>query len=102
MQRKDIPSPPISYFNVFSICYVCFVISKLDMKRYLKKDEDIKPMDFENHVMISFLFPCLWSCSKVSYKPTTLLPWPTAFCAMHAATYRICNQRNLCYAQNKC
>ena len=99
------PSLPISNFNVFSICYVCFVTSKLEMKYFLKskkKKRDIKPMDFENHVMISFLFPCLWSCSKVSYKPTTLLPWPTAFCAMHAATYRICNQRNLCYAQNKC
>ena len=99
------PSLPISNFNVFSICYVCFVTSKLEMKYFLKskkekeKKRDIKPMDFENHVIISFLFPCLWSCSKVSYN---LVPWPIAFCAMYAATYRIHNRRNLFYAQNKC
>ena len=36
------PSLPISNFNVFSICYVCFVTSKLEMKYFLKSKKKKK------------------------------------------------------------
>ena len=93
MQRKDIRSPPLSNFSVFSICYVCFVISKLDMK-HLKKKKKKKTWN-QWILKIIFWFPSFFHvCGHVAKSATTLLPWPTAFYAMHAATYRIHNRNH--------